>query len=109
MSTSVIGVAFDLDDGRYKNDRHGKRPAEKPKGLLLDAVHYSFDMTFLSRFMKSLPPTPATSRRPAAAEPAALIAAGVVVDKETVERLQQQLKDLGYTEVPGIDSKGLRF
>ncbi|TPN43195.1 N-acetylmuramidase domain-containing protein [Mesorhizobium sp. B1-1-7] len=32
-------------------------------------------------------------------------ATAVVVDKDTITRVQQQLKDLGYTEVGGVDGK----
>ncbi|WP_181592020.1 N-acetylmuramidase domain-containing protein [Mesorhizobium atlanticum] len=41
----------------------------------------------------------------AAQTPAADVAASPAVDKATIERVQQQLKDLGFTEVGGIDGK----
>ncbi|MER8478451.1 N-acetylmuramidase domain-containing protein [Mesorhizobium sp. M1163] len=50
--------------------------------------------------------TPYAPGKPSVAEPAAPIErAPPAVDKETIERVQQQLKDLGYTEVGGIDGK----
>ncbi|CAH2399261.1 N-acetylmuramidase domain-containing protein [Mesorhizobium ventifaucium] len=60
-------------------------------------------------------PKPATKKVPsvvAAEELAAELAAGATpepaapaVDKETIERVQQQLKGLGYTEVGGVDGR----
>ncbi|MER9471105.1 N-acetylmuramidase domain-containing protein [Mesorhizobium sp. M0520] len=48
------------------------------------------------------PDVPAKPAKPAEAAAPAVLA----VDKETIARVQQQLKDLGYTEVGGIDGKG---
>lgn len=45
------------------------------------------------------------SAAPAAPVPALDVAAVTAPDKATVERVQQQLKDLGYTEVGGVDGK----
>ncbi|RWQ56577.1 MAG: peptidoglycan-binding protein [Mesorhizobium sp.] len=65
-----------------------------------------------------VPAKPATKKAPsvvAAEKLSAQLAAGATpiaqpaeapaVDKETIERVQQQLKDLGYTEVGGVDGK----
>ncbi|MER8667618.1 N-acetylmuramidase domain-containing protein [Mesorhizobium sp. M1156] len=48
------------------------------------------------------PDVPAKPAKPTEAAAPAVLA----VDKETIARVQQQLKDLGYTEVGGIDGKG---
>ncbi|RVD64096.1 N-acetylmuramidase domain-containing protein [Mesorhizobium sp. M7A.F.Ca.ET.027.03.2.1] len=46
---------------------------------------------------------------PVSAEPVSIAAVVSPVDKATVERVQQQLKDLGYTEVGGVDGKAGDF
>ncbi|MER9662264.1 N-acetylmuramidase domain-containing protein [Mesorhizobium sp. M0195] len=55
--------------------------------------------------IKDTPFSPEAHAKPVApAEPVAPSAPAV--DKATIERVQKQLKDLGYTEVGGVDGKG---
>ncbi|MGX9120351.1 N-acetylmuramidase domain-containing protein [Mesorhizobium sp. BHbsci] len=53
---------------------------------------------------KAAPPATAPAS-PAQPKPAPAPASLPTLDKETVARVQQQLKDLGYTEVGGVDGK----
>lgn len=65
----------------------------------------SYDTKLAARFKwwQGKADTPFTPEKAPAPKPKPVTA--TELDKETIERVQQQLKDLGYTEVGGIDGK----